>query len=521
MLKKFLSTIIIVISVFFASAQNQNISNGNIFEGEPFVAVNPTNSQNIVIAWMGFVLGNGTRLSIKVKSSFNGGTSWNNTLIIPHVIPTYKSADPSMAFDENGNLFLCFIDYRENPDSGGVYLCKSIDGGLTWGSPILALDAYADGTKIPVDRPWLAINNAGDKMYITTKPAPWIPAPNRPYLVASIDSGLTWQSWRYIDSTGYLVGNFIQAPMATPVAVGDMFYAAFPSYVFSQNIYSQQILAYSNNSGISLNYKTLLVGNNFPSNDSAKFAYKLVADPSDTNHLVFIYPYQPYGDADVMLTETYNAGTSWSTPTRVNDDTPGNGKMQDLVWADFDNDGDLIVSWRDRRNANGIGYATESEFYAAFRKKDSLNFSANFMLSDSLVAYNSILAQNGNDFMCIELTNDTLSAAWANTRDGSLDVWFIRVLANTGQVTSISLVESESEEINAFPNPSRGIVHIEAVDKSTIELISILDLSGKTIFSSAPMTVKTNINISDKKSGIYILKMFSNGKSFSKKIILN
>ncbi|HAP02215.1 MAG TPA: hypothetical protein DCQ93_09860, partial [Bacteroidetes bacterium] len=44
-------------------AQDIDISNGNVFDGEPYIAVNPTNTQNMVIAWMGFVFNSGTGLT--------------------------------------------------------------------------------------------------------------------------------------------------------------------------------------------------------------------------------------------------------------------------------------------------------------------------------------------------------------------------------------------------------------------------------------------------------------------------
>ncbi len=520
MIKYILAVFIIIGSIFKTNAQNQNISNGAFFEGEPYIVVNPKNTQNIVVAWMGFVIGNTGRLSIKIRSSFDAGKTWNKTITMPHIVPsTYKSADPSMVFDENGNLFLSYIDYRESPDSGGVYLYKSVNGGLSWGTPVKMIDVDADPGKSALDRPFIAINKQGDKLYLTTKPAPWIAAPNRPYYTCSVDSGKTWKAWRYIDTTGYLVGNAIQAPMAAPIAIGTHFYAAYPSYVTAQNVYPQYILASSNNNGNSFTYKQILSGNTGNINDSAKLAYKLLVNPADSNHLVFIYPYSPFGDIDVMMTESHNAGNTWTAAVRINDDAQQNGKMQDLIWADFDSDGDLVISWRDRRNANGFGYATASEFYAAFRDKDSVNFSANIKLSDSLVAYNNILAQNGNDFMGIALDNDTMSAVWANTSDGSLDVWFVRTVAKTGKTTSISLIESESMEVSVYPNPSDGIYYIEMNDQSIITKIDIYNALGENIRSYNTKSQMQEINLCDKPSGIYILNIEVRGKIYTKKIV--
>jgi len=499
-------------------AQNQNLSNGSVFEGEPFIAINPTNSQNIVVAWMGFVPFSGFRLSIKIKSSMDGGATWSAASNMPHMVSTYKSADPSMVFDQQGNLFLSYIDYRENPDSGGVYLFKSTNGGVTWGNPVLIIDAYADGAKRPIDRPWLTCNAAGTRLFLTTKPAPWVLAPNRPYVTASFDGGQTWQSWRYIDTANYLVGNVIAEPMAAPVFSGNTFYAVYPSYVPAQNLYPQFILA-STTTASTFIYHTIQMGTSAPANDTAKLGYHLIADPVNSNHLAFVFPLSPNGDLDVMLTETFDAGANWSTAVRVNDDAIANGKMQDLIWADFDNDGDLMVSWRDRRNAPGNYYQTSSEFYAAFRAKDSTHFAANFKISDSLVAFNSVLLQNGNDFMGIELTNDTLSAVWSNTRDGSLDVWFIRSLAQTGKTLSIQLLESNATKLSVFPNPTSGNFQIAFEDHSSIQSVEVYNSVGQCIQKIVPKSDLASVTLTNAASGTYFIKVKSTTQQSIKTIV--
>jgi hypothetical protein len=518
MIKQSFIILLLILSIS-SNAQNQNLSNGNVFEGEPFIVINPTNTQNIVVAWMGFVAANGIRLSIKIKSSFNGGITWNNTLIMPHIVSTYKSADPSMAFDESGNLYLSYIDYREDPDSGGVYLFKSTDGGISWGNTVLMINAYDDGSEIPIDRPWLVINKSGLNQYLTTKPAPWIPAPNRPYIITSSDAGQTWQAWRYIDTTNYLVGNLIPGPMAAPVVSGNKILAAYPSYVASQNIYPQYILASSNNHGVSFTYSSIVSGNSIPNNDSAKLAYKLLSDPTDTNHIVFVYPYQPNGDIDILMTESFNAGLNWTAPTRVNDDAIGNGKMQDMVWADFDLNGNLAISWRDRRSGTGTGYSQPSDYYAAIREKDSINFHPNILLSDSLVPYNNILEKSGNDFMGLEYLNDTLYTVWGNTLDGSLDIWFSKIAANTGLIFSSVLIGSESEKISVFPNPTNGNFKIQTNDNSIIESINILNTKGVTILNQSVKSNSIIIDFYSYPAGIYFIQILSEGKIYSQKII--
>lgn len=52
-IKTFISCFLMVFLSFNSEGQtNINISNTNLFGGEPYLAVNPTNNQNLVAAWM-------------------------------------------------------------------------------------------------------------------------------------------------------------------------------------------------------------------------------------------------------------------------------------------------------------------------------------------------------------------------------------------------------------------------------------------------------------------------------------
>ncbi len=121
-MKKFLSIILIILSAQLIG-QNVNLSNGLIFDGEPYIAINPNNSNQIVVAWMGYEIGN--RIQINTKSSNKGGLSWNTAVNIPHIVAGYTSADVSLAYDLNGTVYLSFIDFtgqNANPVEGAVYI---------------------------------------------------------------------------------------------------------------------------------------------------------------------------------------------------------------------------------------------------------------------------------------------------------------------------------------------------------------------------------------------------------------
>jgi hypothetical protein len=78
-MKKLLTLVLFTLLIQLGISQpvNTDLSNGLIFDGEPYLAINPTNNQNIVAAWMGMKYTSGLfRILIKTRASFDGGNTW-------------------------------------------------------------------------------------------------------------------------------------------------------------------------------------------------------------------------------------------------------------------------------------------------------------------------------------------------------------------------------------------------------------------------------------------------------------
>ena len=129
----------------FSQPTNTNLSSTMVYAGEPYLAINPLNNQIIVVAWMAADLSTGFKTSIKTKVSFDGGTTWGNQVIHPHIASTCTSADVTMQFRRNGTLYMSYIDSRKSPDSGGVYISHSTNNGITWSPLTVAVDALLTG----------------------------------------------------------------------------------------------------------------------------------------------------------------------------------------------------------------------------------------------------------------------------------------------------------------------------------------------------------------------------------------
>lgn len=503
-----------------AHSQNVNVSNGTVFDGEPYLAIDPSNSQHLVAAWMGFKVGQG--IVIKTKYSNDGGATWSVANELPHIAGALGAADVSLEYDSNGNLFICYIDYdNQNFTQGDVLVRKSTDGGATWGNPVSAIAISDCPNQLCVDRPWMAIDKSGGvndgAIYVTSINAnqpTFVVPPYHSYLSVSSDGGASFSTPRFVDTTNFLVGSINQAATSPTVGPDGTFYATYPSFETSQSPFAHIYLVSSTTLGADLNhanaYTVLIPGTTDP---YAKKASHLMSDPSDPQHLALLLLGDQSGDGDVFFMETYDA-VNWTTPVRINDDPIGNGKLQDLLWGEFNENGDLAICWRDRRNASVNGYQTDTEIYGVVRYKDSANFEPNFPISSQQVAHDAVLEGSGNDFMNVRFVGDTLYAVWGDVRTGTVTIYLNKTSVGTG-VSSTQTIHSDENLITIYPNPANDFFTIEEFDQ--LENCVLFDANGQRIQAIQSATT----SVEALPSGTYFVRFSSNGKAFAQPIVIN
>jgi hypothetical protein len=492
---KILVTIILIFILQFCFTQNIQVSDGFVFDGEPYIVINPANSSHLVTAWMGFQPAQ--KITIKTSVSTDGGINWSSAGWIPHQLAGNSSADVSMSFDNYGNLFMSYIDYDNvSFSNGSVYIRKSTDGGATWGEASEVISIVDCPGKLCIDRPWMVVDNSGGTydgtIYITTQNADqptMVSPPYNPYITVSSDHGVSFQPSRLLDTLGFYAGNSIKQPMASPtVNSTGTFYALYPSYEpINQGPFGHLMLASSQNGGTTINHiDAYTISNGGTTNSYLKSGPLLKTDPSDPNHLAYFFVSETEGDADIFYIESFNAGLNWSNPFRVNQDPAGNGKIQDLVWADFDTDGDVGICWRDRRNALGNTYQEQTEIYCAVRKKDSVTFLSDFAITDNPIGHDTILDGKGNDFMCLRFLHDTIYAVWGDVRTGNLSIYLNKSSIVTG-TNSIQLISREAiNPIHIYPNPVSETLFIQT-DLTPVSY-HIFDVLGNEIMSGAQIS---------------------------------
>ncbi len=308
---KYLLLFPLILCYAYSFGQNQNISEGMRFDGEPYLAINPTNAQHLVVAWMGFVDIN-NRVRIKTQTSFDGGESWSAATTLPHFVDGYTSADPSIDFNAAGEVFICYVDFTgilSNPLEGALLVSKSEDGGLSWSVPVEAVNIDVDAPRRPIDRPWMVIDrSAGPQqgnIYITTMNATGASSPFHPYVSISTDGGNSFE-WKELDGPDWLSGNIISQPMPSPdVTTNGILHAIYPSFLLSQSFLPLYILASSTDGGQNFNYKTVLASTATVTGDfeDAKKAQLCCVNPANPNHIVLVYLDSSNEELDVSFGE--------------------------------------------------------------------------------------------------------------------------------------------------------------------------------------------------------------------------
>src|SRR5437588_3746086 len=107
-----------------ATPKNVDVSQLSNNESEEVIAVNPTDPNNIVIVTNVVVPAAGMFAAV----SFDGGSTWSGRIIGNNDNLGAACCDPSLSFDEFGNLFLTYLFNVGNT----VPVALSTDGGLSF-----------------------------------------------------------------------------------------------------------------------------------------------------------------------------------------------------------------------------------------------------------------------------------------------------------------------------------------------------------------------------------------------------
>src|SRR5215213_2378887 len=110
-------------------------------EVEPFVAVNPTDPDNVIGVFQQDRWSNGGAHGLVASRSTNGGQSWTESYAAFSECsggdPVYdRASDPWVTFDTAGNAYQISLSISGDQATSAILVSKSTNQGATWGPPV-------------------------------------------------------------------------------------------------------------------------------------------------------------------------------------------------------------------------------------------------------------------------------------------------------------------------------------------------------------------------------------------------
>ena len=387
---------------------NVDVSQRHTNESEEAVAVNPLNPSNVVIVTNVDFPAAGMFAAV----SFDGGTTWSTSLIGDNDNLGAACCDPTLSFDNYGNLFMSYLYNVGNV----VPVALSTDGGLHFNlianiaKPASANSQTASerrGLFRFVDQPtitaaenevWLVVNGGGP-MVATGAPVSGLGRVGA-FLPVEVVPGSN--NCTYGDVAIGPGGQVMQVCTLTESGQGGgkLRVSTDPDGLGPAGFGATVTVA-----------DTHVGGFDFipPQPDRSVDAEPGLAwDRTTGSHrgrvyLVYTLEVKNESDnTDIEVSYSDDQGVSWSAPVRVNDDATVNSQFLPKISLD-QSSGHVAVVWYDSRNDLGRGGAgdtdglpnDDAQFWGAF-SADGAVFTPNLRISAG--TSNSHDAQNGIDY---------------------------------------------------------------------------------------------------------------------------
>jgi hypothetical protein len=284
--------------------------------------------------------GNGFLTGVGVST--DGGQSFVDKGRLPST-PAGDAGDPVLARDAvTGRIYLGTLAYH---DGSQLYVFHSDDNGNTFSQPVNGAPGVGSA-----DKEWIAVDNTGgpgqSNVYLIVRD---FGGGNGIYMFRSTDQGATFGNRALIASGSSFNVQGAWVTVGPDGTVYAFWYAAStPNSImmrkstdlgltFGAPVLVANLRTNGTNGDLGMHFRT----NAFP---------QAVVNPV-TNDIYVTFADKGTGSdrADVFFTESTDGGATWSTPTKINDDTTTNDQWNPAL-AVTPNGADVGVFWYDRRN---------------------------------------------------------------------------------------------------------------------------------------------------------------------------
>jgi hypothetical protein len=429
----------------------------NTNQSEVIIVRHPIN-QNIMWASGNMTtIGGPLFISEGVYVTTNAGISWFGSDTLTGAPINNHGGDPAPTIDKDGNFIMTHLGYT----TSGMFGNYSTNNGATWSNTFTiatgSQDKNLSGTDddpsspyygrsytvwswFPVSAPWIAVSyttNGG----VSWSPSQQINTPPSGHYSQGADirigpGGVVYVTWTAPVSSSPFTGDYVGFAKSTNGGV---------NWTVTENAFD--INGIRSSSFGSYGIRT----NDFP---------RIDVDRSGGPRNGWIYIVVPQKSpgvatdaADVILYKSTNGGVNWSSGTRVNQDTPGNGKLQFFPAVRVDENGGVNVVYYDNRNT-----AADSAQAYVSRSVDGGTTWVDILVSDHRFRPRAISGLAGGysgDYIGITSGNNKVWPVWMDNSTGNYQLWTASIQLATYPLNTYNLqTPSGGTTITTYPNSS-------------------------------------------------------------------
>ena len=234
---------------------------------------------------------------------------------------------------------------------------------------------------------------------------------------------------------------------------------------------------------------------------------------------------------------------------------PGTGADRAVLTTSVQNDGKIIIGGGFGRYNN-----TVRNFIARLNTNGTLDNSFNLVTSsNNWKCYTTSIQSDGKIIIGGDFSTSGINRFTRLNTDGTLDTTFnagtgakrdvittsiqsdgkliiggdfteynsigrnrIARINTDNQLNTSDLNNSNNNDIVIYPNPSRGVINLNATNVSVIKYIELYTVLGQKLFSKKISDIDTSIDLSDQPKGLYIYKLYDiDGRIKSGKLVIN
>ena len=509
-----------------------NTDNGAAAQYNESVAINRQNPDNAVIVWQDMRSG---YPRVGVAYTIDSGVTWNEYLLD---LPAYLSqSDPSAAADTDGNFFVCMIGRDTSAQSiGDIIVLRSSDGGISWTGPIIAVGGSPDYNDV---MPKIAVDNtsftSSGFIYVT-----WVRyaddiSSSLVYSTQSSDFGHTFLSPVQVsDNPGIVLWPNVNIRSAFGNGDVDVcwFRYHYPGILFDHSVtegwsfssdYWPTVTGAVNNEingGIVVSTTPVMAADNQNGSSGFERAYLVYMDSSNSNWDIYCIGITSFFDNSEYI--------DFSSPVRVNDDSPSNGADQFIPAMAVDESGTIHVAFFDRRNdpdnlLYDVYYTSSSDFGDTWTPNVRVsNFSSD-------PSFPGVAGEIGNR-IGIAAWGGQVVITWTDARNGNTDIYASRLI-ETGITEKPAPLPGDINLDDLYPNPFNNSVEIRYSSKTARQIkVDVVDLLGRrvaSLFDGACQAGSNSLIWNGKNSyghssgsGVYFVRLTVDNQTLLKKAVL-